>query len=461
LLESDNVLPEQAQRPIRRRLNSARGHSLVSNPHLGRSLRDLDSHWWGQQIAQATDALQDLHASAKPLVPLFETLEITPAGEYRINLIDPAQSEHVVQVVSSDHRLLRIRNYLSEQFSVLGTRATPQMVEAGAVHTLNTGFTIQALMNVLRGREGDDRTLTTAVRLHAYVNYAQLVHGNVTDVAGLLSLIKTALNEENHRPYLCASGGRGAGTCRQRRRRRGAGPGQCRFRHLSIGDGRQRDRARAVRHSVGLRCHQSGVDCRWSGSRHGGRGDCGSVLGGAGVVLGGLAVGVAALAQGFARIAGQAQEVGLFFDALERACRGVGYRYGDGLGAWIAHPSLVVRSLDFNRAMLVLDSPKVYRLRDHFGVPGINPDDQQALDLRRELGLPGYIRFDPPSTQLVVLPARRPPTTGTNTRRCRSPRCVTTPVSIRPASWRKRMRQASGSSCFRSTLFPRTTSSIV
>jgi insecticidal toxin len=200
LLESDNVLPEQAQRPIRRRLNSARGHSLVSNPHLGRSLRDLDSHWWGQQIAQATDALQDLHASAKPLVPLFETLEITPAGEYRINLIDPAQSEHVVQVVSSDHRLLRIRNYLSEQFSVLGTRATPQMVEAGAVHTLNTGFTIQALMNVLRGREGDDRTLTTAVRLHAYVNYAQLVHGNVTDVAGLLSLIKTALNEEKSSP---------------------------------------------------------------------------------------------------------------------------------------------------------------------------------------------------------------------------------------------------------------------
>jgi insecticidal toxin len=186
-----------------------------------------------------------------------------------------------------------------------------------------------------------------------------------------------------------------------------------------------------------------------------------AVLGGAGVVLGGLAVGVAALAQGFARIAGQAQEVGLFFDALERACRGVGYRYGDGLGAWIAHPSLVVRSLDFNRAMLVLDSPKVYRLRDHFGVPGINPDDQQALDLRRELGLPGYIRFDPPSTQLVVLPARRPPTTGTNTRRCRSRRCVTTPVSIRPASWRKRMRQASGSSCFRSTLFPRTTSSTV
>jgi len=121
LLESDNVLPEHSGRPIRQRLNSARGQSLVSNPHLGRSLRDLDSHWWGQQIAHATDALQALHPSVTPLVPLFETLNITPGGEYLISLIDPLHSEHVIQVTSTDPRLLRIRNYLSEQFSTLGT----------------------------------------------------------------------------------------------------------------------------------------------------------------------------------------------------------------------------------------------------------------------------------------------------------------------------------------------------
>ncbi len=405
LLESDNVLPEQAQRPIRRRLNSARGHSLVSNPHLGRSLRELDSHWWGQQIAQATDALQDLHASAKPLVPLFETLEMTPAGEYRINLIDPAQSEHVVQVVSSDHRLLRIRNYLSEQFSALGTRATPQMVEVGAVHTLNTGFTIQALMNVLRGREGDGRTLTTAVRLHAYVNYAQLLHGNVTDVAGLISLIKTALNEEKVIARTCAPVvGEALGHVANDGVGAVLGLANVGFDIYQLATADNEIERAQFGTQLAFDATSLALTAGGLGAATAGAATAAAVLGGAGVVLGGLAVGVAALAQGFARIAGQAQEVGLFFDALERACRGVGYRYDDGLGAWVAHPSLVVQSLDFNRAMMVLDSPKVYRLRDHFGVPGINPDDQQALDLRRELGLPGYIRFDPPSTQLVVLP---------------------------------------------------------
>ncbi|MGX9382570.1 TcdA/TcdB pore-forming domain-containing protein [Pseudomonas sp. JQ36] len=405
LLESDNVLPEPSQRPIRRRLNSARGHSLVSNPHLGRSLRDLDSQWWGQQIAQTTEALQDLHASAKPLVPLFETLEITPAGEYRINLIDPSQAEHVVQVVSTDHRLLRIRSYLSEQFSVLGTRASPQLTEAGAVHTLNTGFTIQALMNVLRGREGEDRTLTTAVRLHAYVNYAQLVHGNVTDVAGLISLIKTALNEEKIIARTCAPVvGEALGHVANEGVGAVLGLANVGFDiyQLATADSeieRAQFGTQLAFDSASLALTAGGL-----GAAAAGAATAAAVLGGAGVILGGLAVGVAALAQGFARIAEQAQEVGLFFDDLERACRGVGYRYDDGLGAWVAHPSLVVQSLDFNRAMLVLDSPKVYRLRDHFGVPDFNPDDQQALDLRRELGLPGYIHFDPPTTQLVVLP---------------------------------------------------------
>ncbi|PHH42230.1 TcdA/TcdB pore-forming domain-containing protein [Pseudomonas putida] len=405
LLESDNVLPEHTQRPIRRRLNSARGHSLVSNPHLGRSLRDLDSHWWGQQIAQATDALQHLHAAAKPLVPLFETLEMTPAGEYRINLVDPTQAEHVVQVVSTDHRLLRIRNYLSEQFSALGTRASPQMAEAGAVHTLNTGFTIQALMNVLRGREGDDRTLTTAVRLHAYVNYAQLVHGNVTDVAGLISLVKTALNEEKIIARTCAPVvGEALGHVANEGVGAVLGLANVGFDiyQLATADNeieRAQFGTQLAFDSASLALTAGGLGAATAGAA-----TAAAVLGGAGVILGGLAVGVAALAQGFARIAEQAQEVGLFFDELERACRGVGYRYDHGLGAWVAHPSLVVQSLDFNRTMLVLDSPKVYRLRDHFGVPDFNPDDQQALDLRRELGLPGYIHFDPPSTQLVVLP---------------------------------------------------------
>jgi insecticidal toxin len=405
LLKSDNVLPEHSGRPIRQRLNSARGQSLVSNPHLGRSLRDLDSHWWGQQIAHATDALQALHPSVTPLVPLFETLNITPGGEYLISLIDPLHSEHVIQVTSTDPRLLRIRNYLSEQFSTLGTRPEPALSEAGAVHTLNTGFTIQALMNALRGREGDDRTLTTAVRLHAYINYAQLAHGNVTDIAGLISLVKTALNEEKLIARTCAPVvGEALGHVLNEGVGAVLGLANVGFDiyQLATTDNeieRAQFGTQLAFDSASLALTAGGLGAATAGAA-----TAAAVLGGAGVILGGLAVGVAALAQGFANIAQQAKAVGLFFDHLERAYRGVGYRYDDAMGGWVADPALIVQSLDFKRGTLTLDSPKLYRLRDHFGVPDFDPDYQKALNLQRELGLPRTIRRALPAGQLVVLP---------------------------------------------------------
>ncbi|MFD2882627.1 TcdA/TcdB pore-forming domain-containing protein [Pseudomonas lini] len=138
---------------------------------------------------------------APQLVPLFETLEITPDGTYRMSLIDPANPERVVRVITDDHRLLRIKSYLSERFAALANKSSVpgdpvDPTDVGSVHTLNAGFAIQALMNALKGREGPDRSLTLAVRLHAYVNYAQLVHGNVVDIAGLVGLARQALAEE-------------------------------------------------------------------------------------------------------------------------------------------------------------------------------------------------------------------------------------------------------------------------
>jgi insecticidal toxin len=403
LLASDMLLPGKAERPLRQRLNSARGQSLISNPQLGSCLRDLDGHWWAQQMADATKELQASHASVSPLVPLFDTLEITPAGSYRINLIDPLNVEHVVQVTSADHRLLRIRSYLSELFTTLSGRG--RAAEAGAVHTLNTGFTIQALMNALRGHENNDRTLTTAVRLHAYVNYAQLVHGNVVDVAGLISLVRIGLAEQKVIARTCAPVvGEALGHVANEGVGAVLGLANVGFDvyQLATAD----DELERVQFGTQLAFDSASLALTAGGlgAAAAGAATAAAVLGGAGVILGGLAVGVAALAQGFARIAEEAKAVGLFFDDLEHAYRGVGYHYDKELGGWVVHPSLIVQNLDFRGALLTLDSPKLFRLRDHFGVPDYNPDYQQALDMRRELGLPGYIKFNPPAGQLIVLP---------------------------------------------------------
>lgn len=409
LLKPD-PLPGTPERPIRQRLNSNYGKSLVDNAHLGSSLLELDSHWWGQQIALAAASLQDLHPSATPLVPLFDTLEITPEGKYRVSLINPSDPQHVVQVLSDDHRLLQIKNWLSEQFSSLArkpveTGGVVDPTEAGSVHTLNAGFTIQALMNALRGREGDGRTLTTAVRLHAYVNYAQLVHGNVVDVVGLVKLVRAALGEEKIIARTCAPVvGEALGHATNEGVGAVLGLANVGFDIYQLTTA-QTDveiaqfGTQLTFDSASLALTAGGIGAGLAGAS-----TAAAVLGGAGVILGGLAIGVAALAQGFANIAREAQEVGTFFDDMERAYRGGGYRYDDALAAWVAQPSLIVKSIDLNAGKVMLDSPKLYPLRDHFGVPDFDPDYARAINIRRELRLPEQIGFAPPGGKLIVLP---------------------------------------------------------
>lgn len=403
-------LPGQPAGKLRQRMNSAHGRSLVDNSRLGASLLGLDSHWWGEQIASATATLQDLHASVTPLVPLFETLEVTPEGQYRVSLIDPAQPERVVQVVSDDHRLLRIKNWLSERFSTLArkppaTGAVLDPTEVGSVHTLNAGFAIQALMNALRGREGEGRTLTTAVRLHAYLNYAQLLHGNVVDVVGLVQLVKTALGEEKIIARTCASvvsealghaANEGVGAVLGL-----ANVGFDIYQLVTAANDVEKAQygTQLAFDSASLALTAGGVGAAVAGAS-----TAAAVLGGAGVILGGLAVGVAALAQGFAAIARNAQEVGAFFADLQEAHHGVGYRFDDALKAWVVAPALVVKRIDLLATALILDSPRLYPLRDHFGVPDFDADYSRAINVRQHLDLPGQLSFAPAKGQAIVLP---------------------------------------------------------
>ncbi|MHC8383905.1 TcdA/TcdB pore-forming domain-containing protein [Pseudomonas sp. LB3P14] len=421
LLKEDALL-NMPSRPIRQRVNSAHGQSLIENPRLGSALLQIDNHWWAEQIADATSRLQEGHDSVSPLVPLFDSLEVTLEGTYRVSMVDPKNAEHVATIISRDNRLLRIKNYLSELFSTLGrkppqTGAPVDPTEAAAVHTLNAGFAVQALMNALRGREGDDRTLTTAVQWHAYVNYAQLVHGNVVDVAGLIGLVQAALRDEK---IIARTSARVVGEA--------LGPltgktiGAVAGHVANEGVGAVLGLANVGFDIYQLATAQNGVETATFGTQLGfdatslaltgaglgaalaGAGTAAAVLGGAGVILGGLAVGAAALAQAYATIAEEAKVVGLFFAELEQAHRGEAYRYNGKQGAWLPQPSLIVKRLDLSTGKLLLDSTKLYPLRDHFGVPEFVVDYSRAINLSDELGFPGEMNFAPPAGQPIVLP---------------------------------------------------------
>ena len=403
-------LKEQSLPAVRQRLASARGESLMNNPRLGSSLLELDAHWWGQQIHQATTALQEKNPEVAGFVPLFETLEVTPVGEYRLSLINPRKPEDLVQVITSDQRFLRIKNYLSEHFSTLATKPRapvnePDPTGAGSVHTLNAGFTVQALMNALRSQEGAGKSLTTAVRLHAYVNYAQLVHGNVIDVLGLVKLVRQALAQEKVIAQTCAPvvsealghlANEGVGAV--------LGLANAGFDVYQLATA-ENDVERA-QYGTQLAFDSASVVLAGAGIGAAvvGASTAAAVLGGAGVILGGLAIGAAALAQGFAVIAEEVKQVGLFFDELERADRDDGYRFDEKAKAWMPRPSLVFQMLDLNAQTLMFDSPRLFPLRDHFGVPDFEVDYEHAINIRRELNLPGQAAFRPSAGQVIVLP---------------------------------------------------------
>ena len=402
LLQPD-ALPEQSQRPMRQRLANARGQSLQNNPRLGSCLLALDGRWWSQQIEQATSRLRQENQLASHLVPLFDTLEVTPDGSYRVSLIDPVKPEQLVRVVTDDHRLLRIKSYLSEQFSALANKpsAMNDPTEVGGVHTLNAGFAIQALMSALCGQEGSSRPLTLAVRLHAYVNYAQLVHGVVADIAGLVGLVRQALAEEKLIARTVAPVVKAA---------LGSSVSEATGGLLQLANVGFDIYQLATAHNDVERA-QFGTQLAFDsaslvlsvGAYAVGATTAGAMLGGAAVMLGGLAVGVAALARGFATIAEEAKEVGVLFDEIAKAHLQA-YRFDARQGAWLPRSSLIVQALDLTRGALMLDSPKLYPQRDHFGVPTIELDYDRAINIRRDLGLPGQVAFKPPAGQVIILP---------------------------------------------------------
>jgi insecticidal toxin len=412
-LSESGVLPEQTVPRVRQRLASARGRSLVNNAALGSSLLELDAHWWGGQIAQATRQLQEQHGLASDSVALFETLEITPTGGFEISVLNPV-SEKTVRVTTSDHRFLRIKKFLSETFDSLAARPRASVspidpTDASSVHTLNAGFTVQALMNALRHHEGaasgSDKALTTAIRLHAYVNYAQLAHGNIVDVIGVVNLVRQALNDEKliartSAPLVQKALGHvaneGVGTVLGLVN---VGFDIYQLSHATNDIERAQFGTQLAFDSVSAVVGVAGLGAALAGA-----GTVAAVLGGGGVILGGLAVGITALAEGFATIAEEAKEVALFFDGLEKAYLQGGYHLDKASNAWIAHPLLVFADLDLRASTVHFDSPKLFPLRDHFGVPDFDEDYERATDIRQGLGLPDSARFFPQAGQTIVLP---------------------------------------------------------
>ncbi|WP_460148094.1 TcdA/TcdB pore-forming domain-containing protein [Pseudomonas sp. S2_A02] len=389
------TLPEQLQRPVRQRLASARGQSLTNNSRLGSCLLQLDSHWLGQQIEQATALLKQNNQLAPELVPLFETLEITPSGDYRLTLIDPKVPEHPVRVTTDDQRFLRIKNSLSETFAALATKSQRPVnemepTEAGSIHTLNAGFTIQALMNALRGQEGAGEPLTTAVRLHAYLNYAQLLHGNAVDVVGLVKLVRQALAEDKVIARTCAPvvsealehiANEGVGTV--------LGLANVGFDIYELANAEnQEQRARVT---TQLTFDLGGLAMNGVGFLAGGT--AGAFAGALAVPLVGVGFGVTAIASNLGKIQDQARAIAETFNKFKIAYSPQACTRERGIVSIM--PQSIVHTLDLRSGVIEFGSQALFRSSrpSNLHLPESDGKRAQAIDIRKSMRLPSRVKL--------------------------------------------------------------------
>ena len=391
-----------------------RARSLSENARLGQGLVELEAHHWARQIQESTARLYRENSLGGEFVPLFESLREVSAGHYDISLVNLRSPESAIRVSSNDRTLTRIKSYLTETFQTLSVKPSlPGNVDptdTGAVHTLNAGFLAQALLLSLKSHEGNsdtggNRSLTTAVRIHGYLNYAQLAHGNLVDVAELIKVVNIALNDAPLVAKTTSStvskalghiANEGVATVLQL-----ATVGFDIYLLVSTKDDLQRAQyaTQLAFDSTGLALSAAGVGAGLVGA-----GGAAVFLGGAGVILGGLAIGVGALVEGFNGTLARGRQIGDYLNRVNKAYRTGGHSIREGV--FYPDPYAQVREIDLRRKRMTFGSQEILAATT-FDLHPPNPDQDfsKAINIRQQLGHPEHaVIADVSAFQTIVLP---------------------------------------------------------
>jgi len=412
LLSSDPLSGGRAVEPWSQHA-ALRARSLSENARLGQALSTVDSHKWARTIESATLRLQDQHQLSRDFVPVFESLKNTTQGRSEITLVSARDPQRTRTVQTDDTRLSGIKSYLSDTFEALsGRRAGSPLIDptdVGAVHTLNAGFAIQALLLGLQNAESaaGSTALTSAVRVHGYLAYAQMAHGLVVDAVQLLNLVRHAFTDGLRVARTTSSIvsqalgnvlNEGVGSVLQL---------------ASIGFdiyllvNAQNDSQRAA-HATQLAFDSAGLALGVGalGAGLAGAGTAAAFLGGASVILGGLAVGIGALVEGFSARADRGRRIGRYLNDVHAAYRPKSHVVkGD---TYIANPCAVYTGLDLRKGLITFGDHKIFAAEDYHFLqkPRIVGDRSKAFSIREALDLRDSISFDTaPGIESVVLPS--------------------------------------------------------
>lgn len=393
-----SVLPWQHHAALRTR-------ALSENARLGRSVAELEGMHWAQIIESTTRHLLASQSLTPDYVPLYDTVKPTAEGRWTLSLINRKAPAQVHSVTVDDPRLESIGNWLQERFKMLG-ETPPQTLphEPEAVNTLNAGFAILTLMEVLRQREGAHTTelgasMTLAVRLHSYVIYSQIAHGAVSDLVGVIKLVRLALLDERLIAQTTSSV-----LSRTLGRAAGEGVGSLLalanvgfdIYELATADNAPARTAAAVQLSFDV------TALALTGSALAVGGSFAAFAGPLAVVVGGLGFGIGALARNFSVNLARMQMVGVYFYNLKKAYKAGGFKVEQG--TLVPLSEAVITVIDLRTGQVTLGSQRL--LGAHRGGPGlptVSGDDALAINMRERWKLPGHVPLAEP-VQTMVLP---------------------------------------------------------
>ncbi|WP_118988023.1 TcdA/TcdB pore-forming domain-containing protein [Photorhabdus sp. CRCIA-P01] len=358
---------------------------IAKDTRLHTALMTLDAEQWGARFDEASTRLAQENHLDQRWMPVIGNTEDQGEGRYRVQFINRDHPKETRWVSSDDATFTEFRRFVDEHMLTLSQHFTLErgqirpkagVSEAAPVDGLNAGFAVQTLIQWFADKNRHDAArgiaspdLATALKVHSYLNFVQMAHGGVQDVTKVTELVRTALRgevvaaETSFKDFASTLGrtvNEGAGVLFG-----GAMVGLDAYELAHAENDVQKavfgtqlafDSASFVTGAAGVGAGLVGAST------------AGAVLGGAGVILGGLAVGFTALAQAFGAVAKDAKAVGHYFDTVDKAYKGNGYRYDNEKEVLVPLPGAVVKRLDLRQNQISFDSQYIYRT--HSGSTG-------------------------------------------------------------------------------------------
>ncbi|MDC9590610.1 TcdA/TcdB pore-forming domain-containing protein [Xenorhabdus sp. XENO-10] len=408
---------------------------IAEDAQLRTALATLDAEQWGVKFDKAITRLAQENKLDHRWMPVIGNTEDQGEGRYSVQFINRDLPEEIRWVNSNDATFVEFRRFVDEHMLTLSQHFTLErgqirpkggVGEVAPVDGLNAGFAVQTLIQWFADKNRNDAAhgiaspdLATALKVHSYLNYAQMVHSSVNDVAKVTELVRTALRGEvvvaetslkEYSSALAHTVNEGIGVLL------GGifvGLDAYELAHAETDTQKAVFGTQLAFDSASFVTGTAGVGAGLIGAS-----TTAAVLGGAGVILGGLAVGFTALAQAFGAVAEDAKAVGRYFDMLDKAYKGNGYRYDSEKGVLIPLAGAVIKTLDLRTGQIDFDSQYIYRT--HSGSTGSGEinyffwigdfpkmvhDRKQAIEVRSGIGYKGVShKLDHSDSNVLILP---------------------------------------------------------